>query len=77
MESFELITDYYEFAMIYALYKQNKHKKVGYYDVFVRTIPDAGGYYIYNGLHKVINYLENFKFKEDQLAFLKNNGNFD
>lgn len=77
MESFELITDYYEFAMIYALYKQNKHKKIGYYDVFVRTIPDAGGYYIYNGLHKVINYLENFKFKEDQLAFLKNNGNFD
>lgn len=77
MESYELITDYYEYSMAYALFKQNKHKTVGYYDVFIRTIPDSGGYYVYNGLHKIIDYIQNFKFNEKQLSYLEKTGNYD
>lgn len=77
MKSLELITDYYEYSMVYALYKQGKHKTVGYFDVFIRTIPDSGGYFVYNGLHKIIDYIQNYKYTEEQLAFLKASGNFD
>ena len=75
--SFELITDYYEFSMAYALFKQNKHKQVGYYDVFIRTIPDSGGYFIFNGLHRIIDYIENFHFDEEQLQYLQKTGQYD
>ncbi len=77
MNSYELITDYYEFSMAYTLFKQNKIKTVGYYDVFVRSIPDEGGYFIFNGLHKIIEYIENFKFDEKQLQYLQKRGNYD
>lgn len=77
MNSYELITDYYEFSMAYTLFKQNKIKMVGYYDVFVRSIPDEGGYFIFNGLHKIIEYIENFKFDEKQLQYLQKRGNYD
>lgn len=77
MNSFELITDYYEFSMAYALFKKGKHKQVGYFDVFVRTIPDSGGYYVYNGLHRIIDYISNFSFDEEQLSFLQASGHYD
>lgn len=77
MSSYELITDFYEYSMAYALYKQNKHETIGYYDVFIRTIPDSGGYYIFNGLHKIIEYIENFKFSEEQLNYLEKAGQYD
>ncbi len=77
MSSYELITDFYEYSMAYALFKQNKHETIGYYDVFIRTIPDSGGYYIFNGLHKIIEYIENFKFSEEQLNYLESVGHYD
>ena len=72
-----LVTDFYEYSMAYAYFKQNKHKTIGYFDVFIRTIPDSGGYYVFNGLHKFIDYLQNFKFEEDQLQYLQKVGNYD
>lgn len=72
-----LVTDFYEYSMAYAYFKQNKHKTVGYFDVFVRTIPDSGGYYILNGLHKFIDFIQNFKFEEDQLEYLQKTGHYD
>ena len=77
MNSDVLVTDFYEFSMAYTLFKQNKHHTIGYFDVFVRTIPDSGGYFVFNGLHKFIDYLENFKFDEKQLSYLKKVGKYD
>lgn len=72
-----LVTDFYEFSMAYAYFKQNKHKTIGYFDVFVRSIPDQGGYYVFNGLHKIIDYIQNYKFDEKQLAYLQKTGEYD
>lgn len=72
-----LVTDFYEFSMAYAYFKQNKHEEIGYFDVFVRSIPDDGGYYVFNGLHKFIDFVENFKFDEKQLDFLQKSGKYD
>ncbi|NLC54411.1 MAG: nicotinate phosphoribosyltransferase [Erysipelothrix sp.] len=72
-----LVTDFYEFSMAYAYFKENKQDIIGYFDVFIRTIPDSGGYYVFNGLHKFIDFIQNFKFDEDQLEYLKNTGQYD
>ena len=72
-----LVTDFYEFSMAYAYFKQNKHHIIGYFDVFVRTIPDNGGYYVFDGLHKFIDFIENFKFDDDQLQYLQKTGKYD
>ena len=54
-----LVTDYYEYTMAYAYFKENKQNQIAYFDVFIRKIPDSGGYIVFNGLHKFI-YLRYF-----------------
>ena len=48
-----LLTDLYEFTMAYTYFKQKKHEDIAYFDMFVRTIPDQGGYLIFNGLNQL------------------------
>ena len=51
-EDLMLLTDFYEYTMAYAYFKENKHEEIAYFDMFVRTIPDGGGFLILNGLHR-------------------------
>ena len=51
-EDLMLLTDFYEYTMAYAYFKENKHDEIAYFDMFVRTIPDGGGFLILNGLHR-------------------------
>ncbi len=72
-----LMTDFYEYTMAYAYFKENKHEEIAYFDMFVRKIPDGGGYLIANGLHRFIDFIQNFHFSEEQLAYLSSTGYFD
>lgn len=72
-----LVTDFYEYTMAYAYFKEGKHEEIGYFDMFVRKIPDGGGYLIANGLHRFIEFIQNFHYTEEQLAYLKSTGYFD
>ena len=45
-----LFTDLYEFTMAYTYFKENVHEEIAVFDMFVRTIPDQGGFIIFNGL---------------------------
>lgn len=75
--NFSLITDFYEFTMAYAYFKQNMHHEIGYFDVFIRSIPDKGGYVVFNGLHKFIDFVQNFHFTNEQIDYLRSTGSFD
>lgn len=72
-----LMTDFYEYTMAYAYFKEGKHEEIGYFDMFVRKIPDGGGYLLANGLHRFIEFIQNFKYSEDQLSYLLSTGYFD
>ena len=50
-----LLTDLYEFTMAYTYFKQNRHEDIAYFDMFVRTIPNQGGYILFNGLNQLID----------------------
>lgn len=72
-----LLTDLYEFTMAYTYFKQKKHEDIAYFDMFVRTIPDQGGYLIFNGLNQLINQINNYHFSEEDINYLRSLNLFD
>lgn len=71
-----MLTDYYELTMSQGYFDQGMKDKTGYFDVFFRRVPDGGGFAIMAGLEQVIQYLQALKFTEEDLAFLKETGDF-
>jgi nicotinate phosphoribosyltransferase len=72
-----MLTDFYEFSMAYAYFKENRHEQIAYFDMFVRKLPDQGGYLIFNGLHRLVEVISNFAFDDDQIAYLRSKNVFD
>ncbi len=72
-----LMTDFYEYTMAYAYFKENKHEEIAYFDMFTRRIPDGGGFLIFNGLHRFIEFVKQFKFDDDCIDFLRSTNYFD
>lgn len=72
-----LLTDLYEFTMAYTYFKQKKHEDIAYFDMFVRTIPDQGGYLIFNGLNQLIDQINNYHFSEEDINYLRSLNLFD
>lgn len=68
------MTDYYEFSMAYTYFKEKRTEEIAYFDIFVRTIPDQGGYMIFNGLHRIIEQLLAYRFTDEHIAYLKQTG---
>lgn len=69
-----LVTDLYEIAMSYVYFKNHKENEEAYFDIFFRKIPDNGGYVISAGLSSIIDYINNYKFEKDDIAFLRSQG---
>ena len=76
-ESFALLTDFYELTMAYGYFKKGMKDKICYFDVFFRRIPDQGGFAICCGLEQIIDYIENLKFNDDDIEYLRNKNLFD
>lgn len=76
IENVELIMDYYELTMANGFMENGIHEKIVYFDVFYREVPSNGGYVIMAGLEQAIEYLEQLKFSDDDIVFLKNKGVF-
>ncbi len=68
------LTDLYEFTMAYTYFKQKRHEEVVYFDMFTRKIPDKGGYLIFNGLNKLVESINNFKFNQAHIDYLRECG---
>ncbi len=77
MNSQVLVTDFYEYTMAFAYFQENKHEEIGYFDMFVRNIPDGGGYLIANGLHRFIKFIQNYKIDSKQIDYLRSTGHFN
>ena len=69
-----LLTDFYELTMANGYFKNGFKDTIGYFDMFYRTIPDHGGYVIMCGVEQVIDYLNNLKFTDEDIAYLRTRG---
>ena len=72
--NYTLMDDEYEFTMANGYLKSGKEKEQAVFDAFFRKVPNNGGYAIMAGVDKIIPFIENFKFNEEQLDYFRRNG---
>jgi len=71
-----LLTDLYELTMLAGYLQEDMQDTPAVFDLFYRTNPFQGGYAVFAGLDPALDYLENLKFSDDELAYLKSLGIF-
>lgn len=71
-----LFTDFYELTMAQGYWKQNMNQKV-VFDMFFRRNPFNGGFSVFAGIETLLDSLTAFRFTEDDIAYLKEQGIFE
>lgn len=71
MKNLTLLTDLYQLTMINGYFKNNVHNDVVVFDMFFRKNACKGGYTIVCGIEQLVEYIENLKFSESDLDYLK------
>ncbi len=69
-----MLTDFYELTMANGYFKNGFKDTIGYFDMFYRNIPDCGGFVIMAGVEQVVDYLNNLKFTDYDIEFLRKKG---
>ena len=75
--NYTLLCDFYELTMGNGYFQTEGYAdQICYFDVFFRNVPDGGGFAIAAGLEQVIDYIENLRFTEEDIEFLRGKGCF-
>lgn len=72
-KNYSLLTDAYELFMSDA-YIQTTKGVEGVFDAFYRVVPNDGGYSIMAGLDKIIEYIKELKFTDEDINYFKEKG---
>jgi len=73
MRNLTLLTDFYQLTMMYGYFKNRKNRRF-VFDLFYRKNPFGNGFAIFTGLEQVIEYIQNLKFTEEDLAYIQLQG---
>ncbi|MGI6269571.1 MAG: nicotinate phosphoribosyltransferase [Candidatus Howiella sp.] len=76
-ENLSMLVDLYEMTMSNGLFDTGKEETTAYFDLFFRRVPDDGGFAIMAGLEQMTEYLQNLRFSEDEVAYLRGLNKFD
>ena len=77
MENKTLMTDYYELTMAKTYFDEGDKDKVMYFDIFFRQNPMNGGYTVAAGIDEIIDYVNNLRFSEEDIDYLRSTGDFN
>lgn len=66
-----MIMDLYELTMANGIFTSDMRDTVTYFDMFFRRVPDNGGYAIMAGLEQLIEYMNDLKFTDEDIEYLK------
>ncbi|MFP8488086.1 nicotinate phosphoribosyltransferase [Gracilimonas sp. Q87] len=69
-----LYTDLYELTMAQGYYLSGRHEQPATFDYFFRSLPFDGGYVIFAGLSDLLQIVQDFKFHEDEIEYLRTQG---
>lgn len=76
MKSTGLVTDFYQISMTYALFRLGRHENQVVFDRFYRQNPFGGGYTVVAGLSHLTEFVNNFRYDEEDIAYLRSLGIF-
>ena len=74
--NYTMLFDFYELTMGNGYFQTGLKDRVCYFDVFFRNVPDGGGFAIAAGLEQVIQYIQNLRFDEEDIEYLRGKGCF-
>ncbi|MDY2684614.1 MAG: nicotinate phosphoribosyltransferase, partial [Selenomonadaceae bacterium] len=66
-----MMMDFYEMTMANGYFKTGDMDTLVAFDVFYRSNPDGGGFAIFAGLEQVIEYVENMRFSDEDVAYFR------
>jgi nicotinate phosphoribosyltransferase len=69
--SLALLCDFYELTMSRGYFETDMRNRIAYFDVFFRRVPDGGGYAIAAGLEQIVRYIEDLRFTESDIEYLR------
>lgn len=70
-ENLTMLVDFYEMTMANGYFQTDIAEDIAYFDMFFRRVPDGGGFAIMAGLEQLIEYLENLKFADEDIEYLR------
>src|SRR5690625_4633978 len=65
-----LHTDKYQLNMMYAYWKNNTHNRKVVFESYFRKNPFQIGYTVFAGLERIVRYINDLTFTEDDIQFL-------
>ena len=71
-----MLCDFYQLTMANGYFQSGKKDQICYFDVFFRSVPDGGGFAIAAGLEQVIEYIQDLRFDEEDIAYLRSRNCF-
>lgn len=71
-----MLCDYYELTMSNGYFTAEMKDKIVYFDVFYRDNPDNGGYAIAAGLEQIVEYVNDLRFDDEDIEYLRGKGCF-
>lgn len=73
-DSLLLHTDLYQLNMMQVYFEQGIHEKQAVFELYFRKIPFQNGYAVFAGLERIVHYLNQFRFSDSDLAYLREQG---
>src|SRR5687767_14614513 len=68
-----LLTDHYELTMLEAALRSGAAHRRAVFEVFARHLPAGRRYGVVAGTGRVLDELENFRFSDEDITFLRDN----
>lgn len=73
-ENAGLYTDFYELTMAQGYFLSGKQQEQTVFDYYYRTNPYKGGYLVFAGLYDLLKILQNFRYDDKNIEFLRKSG---
>ncbi len=75
-ENYTMLIDFYELTMANGYFNSKMKDEITYFDMFFRNVPDNGGYAVAAGLETLIDYIQNLKFSDEDIEYLRSKNLF-
>ena len=68
-DSLMLHNDLYQINMAESYWNDGIHERIAVFDLYFRKMPFNSGYAVFNGLKRVVNFIENFGFTNEAVSY--------